>query len=180
MKKFIFLFTCCLIATIGLTQENVLTILPLKDGKVNYSGVVNVDSVNKTELYNRAKHWLVETYKSAKDVIQIDDKENGEVIGKVFFEIYWTNTFYSGLNINIWHTLKIQVKDGRFRYEITDFSVKYSYIYHGLNYVDAPLETWNSARPENLKKVLLHVDEKMQEMVLSLKNYMKKPMNNNW
>jgi hypothetical protein len=181
MKRLTLLFACCLISAIGSTQDNVLNILPLKDGKVNYSGVVNVDSVNKAELYNRAKHWLVETYNSAKDVIQIDDKENGEIMGKGYFEVYWTITFYAGQNVGIWNTLRIQAKDGRYRYEITDFHVKYTYTdKYRSNQVDQPLETWDQWRPGNLKKVLLQIDEKMQGMISSLKDYMEKPQNNNW
>ena len=101
MKKFTLLFVCCLITTIGLTQDNVLDFFPNKDGKINYSEVVNVDSVKKEELYNRAKHWLVETFNSAKDVIQIDDKENGEIVGKGYFKSWWVLGWYGGKNVSV-------------------------------------------------------------------------------
>lgn len=94
-------------------QEKLLDILPLVDGVVNYSGVIQVDGISKDELYSRAKKWFVITYKSAKDVIQLDDKENGNIIGKGKFGIvYYAREPY------IDHTISISVKDGRFKYEI--------------------------------------------------------------
>jgi len=178
MKKFILLFTCCLIATIGLTQDNALDFFPHKDGKINYSEVVNVDSVKKEELYNRAKHWLVETFKSAKDVIQIDDKENGEIVGKGYFKSWWDMGWIGGKNVSVWETLKIQVKDYRYKYEITDFIGKYSTNNINENKED-PLEIWNATR-KDVRNELISIDKYMQGMILSLKDYMNKPKDNNW
>lgn len=96
-------------------QEKLMDVLPLKDGVVTYTNVVEVDGVDKEQLYLRAKKWFVIVYKSAKDVIQLDDKENGEIIGKGNFSI----VYYSRAP-SIDHTITISVKDGRFKYLITD------------------------------------------------------------
>ena len=57
----------------------------------------------------RAKKWFVDNYKSAKDVIQLDDKENGEITGTGNFKIsYYTRKPY------ISHTISIFVKEGRY------------------------------------------------------------------
>ena len=164
-------------------QDKLLGILPLKDGKVTYDGVVQVDSINKDELYKRAKRWFIETYKSAKDVIQLDDKENGEVIGKGFFEIYWQVTFMSGQNINVWQTMKIQVKDGRYRYEITDFNVKYyvsaSQYSSGAN-IDSPLEAWNKGRDDNSKKIYTKIDTEVKSLISSLEKFVRTPPKDDW
>ena len=98
-------------------QDKLMDILPLKDGVVTYTNVISIDGVNKDELYSRAKKWFVTTYKSANDVIQLDDKENGEIVGKGNFNI----TYYAR-DPFINHAITISVKDGRFKYLITDLT----------------------------------------------------------
>lgn len=98
-------------------QDKLMDILPLKEGVVTYTNVLQVDGVNKEELYTRAKKWFVTMYKSANDAIQLDDKENGEIVGKGNFKI----TYYARDPI-INHTVTISVKDGRFKYQITDLA----------------------------------------------------------
>lgn len=183
-KQFLILMTAGLIYSCNLFgQDKLLGILPLKDGKVTYVDVVQVDSISKDELYKRTKRWFIDTYKSAKDVIQLDDKENGEVIGKGFFETYWQITFYSGQNINVWQTIKVQVKDGRYRYEITDFNVKY-YVspsqYTSATNVDMPLETWNQVREENCKKIYTKIDAEVQLLIISLEKFVKMQPKDDW
>ena len=87
MKLFAFLTLSFFLAYGINAQDKLLDILPLQGGKVDYTEVVHVDSVSKNELYARAKLWLVDTYKSSINVIQLEDKENGEIIGKGFSEI---------------------------------------------------------------------------------------------
>ncbi|GAB4199695.1 MAG: DUF4468 domain-containing protein [Bacteroidia bacterium] len=87
-----------------------------------YTEVVQVDSVSKNELYNRAKVWFATTYNSVNDVLQIDNKEEGMLIGKAIMK-YEPNVFTGSEQTkgNIKYTIKIFVKDGRYKYEITDF-----------------------------------------------------------
>lgn len=90
-------------------------------GLITYSEVVPVHDVAKDELYTRARVWFAKTFKSANHVIQMEDKENGILIGKAAMKVYHKAmvTHYHGL-IN--YTVTIQVKDGRFKYSISDFN----------------------------------------------------------
>ena len=87
--------------------------------KCSMQGVTNVDSVSAAELYKRAKFVLTKVFKSAKDVTQFDDDDNKQVVAKG-----WTSSRPKG-NMGmeagrIWFSLKIQCKDGRYRYEVYD------------------------------------------------------------
>jgi hypothetical protein len=85
--------------------------------------VVKVDTtLSSNELYLRARAWFAESYRSAQDVIQMDDKENGKIIGKGNIR-YTSRIFVGSEGTKGWirYTISIQVKDGRYRYEITDF-----------------------------------------------------------
>ena len=84
--------------------------------KITYSGVVSIDSTSKSDLYAKAKEWVALAFKSANDVIQLDDAPNGKLIAKGITVI--KSGKYPAGNINF--TLKIETKDNKYRYEITD------------------------------------------------------------
>jgi hypothetical protein len=92
-------------------QGMLFDILPLKNGVVVYSDVIQISETDKNELYSRAKKWFVISYKSGKDVIQLDDKESGNIIGKGNFGV----NYGGARNPIISHTISISVKDGRYK-----------------------------------------------------------------
>lgn len=84
---------------------------PTVDGKVNFSEVVSVDGASKGDLYLGAKTWIAGNFRSSNDVVQLDDEENGVIIGKgriVDDGKTWDFTF------------KFQVKDQRYKVEFYD------------------------------------------------------------
>jgi hypothetical protein len=92
-------------------------------GKLVYTEVVQVPGASQAELYARAKLWFASTFKSAKDVVQAEDKEAGIIQGTGFQEII---VMAMGLPIHerLWYTIKIAIKEGRYKYDITDFRVQ--------------------------------------------------------
>jgi hypothetical protein len=110
--------------TIALTATliAVMTMTVFGQDPLTYTEVVQTDSASKNELYNRAKLWFVNAYNSASDVLQMDNKEEGQIIGKAIMK--YNPTVFSGSEQtkgNIKYTIKIFVKDSRYKYEITDF-----------------------------------------------------------
>jgi hypothetical protein len=90
--------------------------------KLTYTEVIQVDSISKKELYNRAKLWFANAYNSANDVLQLENKENGQIIGKAIMK--YNPTVFVGSAAtkgSIKYTIKIFVKEGRYKYEIIDF-----------------------------------------------------------
>lgn len=181
MKKKLLLIVMVFLTAYAFGQNMMLEILPLKDGKVTYVGIVQADSINKEELYKRTKRWFIDTYKSGKDVIQLDDKENGDLIGKGFFETYWGQQ-----TINIWQTIKVQVKDGRYRYEITDFNVKYYYageFVTGNRNIDMTLEAWDksfSGRNNKRNEIYTDINSKVLSLIASLEKFVKSKPKDDW
>ncbi len=90
-----------------------------ENGKLIFTEVVQADSQNSNQLYISSKKYFVDVFKSANDVIQLDDKESCLVIGKGFTETY---SMMLGIAepIYMWYTIKIQCKDGRYKYDIYD------------------------------------------------------------
>lgn len=84
-------------------------------GLIEFTGLVKVDSsLTQQVLYAKAREWFANSFKSAKDVIQMDDKVAGIIVGKGNF-----SERKSGGIIHF--TLKVQVKDGRYKYWFSNF-----------------------------------------------------------
>jgi hypothetical protein len=99
------------------------TVFSQKEGEISYTKVVYVDSSLKSiELYNRARSWFAESYRSSNDVIQLEDKDEGKIIGKGSIR-YISSVYYGSEGTKGWirYTLSVQVKDGRYKYELTNF-----------------------------------------------------------
>jgi hypothetical protein len=104
------------------TSAQTADTIPRKDGRFYFSEVVSVDSNSKAaELYERGRRWVVDAYKS-KDVVQLEDKESKELIVKGTFWVHWRAGILL-IGIHIEHTLRLQFKDGRYRYEMSNFRV---------------------------------------------------------
>lgn len=82
-----------------------------------WTSVVKVDSVSKADLYNRARTWFAKTYGSAKSVIQMDDKEAGEIVGKGLVETWMSLGLGVKAHMFVYYTLTVYVKDGKYKYE---------------------------------------------------------------
>ncbi|MFZ1806390.1 MAG: DUF4468 domain-containing protein [Cyclobacteriaceae bacterium] len=170
MKKIIpvLIFLLLLTTIHSLAQETLGEILPLEGGMVTYSDVVSVDQASADELYLRAKKWFVNTYKSANDVIQLDDKESGEIIGKGNFGIV-----YYSRDPSIKHTVSIAVKEGRYKYNITDL------VYSDKQGDNFPIEQFPNGWAGK-KKLYSSIDTNVSAIVLSIEKAMKSAKKDDW
>ena len=88
--------------------------------EIFYSKVVNVDSVSKELLYSKAKHWLKSYFNSYSEIVHIEDELNGIIQIKPKIEVY--SNISGKIKIGyVMCSFKVQVKDGRYKYEMTDF-----------------------------------------------------------
>lgn len=90
---------------------------------LTYTEVVNVDSISKAELYSRARSWFNEAFKSSQNVLNIQDKETGELSGTGVMK--YTPTVWRGNTQTIGivrFNVTIKIKDGRYKYEFTNFT----------------------------------------------------------
>lgn len=93
--------------------------------KITYTEVVSVDSVSKDILYQRAKIWMVNYFKNENFSIQ--NLEEGKLVKTASFAVsYDIGKGYIATeqdNFNI----SIIVKDGKYKYEFTDFVADYGF-----------------------------------------------------
>jgi len=164
---------------------------PTKNGFIYYTEVVQVDSTLSFEdLYLNAKKWLVDAFKSSKAVIQTDDKEAKLIIVKSYFtkghNAYVTNP-------KNWFILKIEMKDGRYRYSLYDIRYEFDVNVMGQsNHTDVPIEEWMKPSDKKMSEkkrqkindalstYCKELDAEFKSIISSLENGMKKIENDNW
>lgn len=162
-------------------KDSVIQIMPLVDSMVVYTEVIKVDSTTKEELYNRAKRFFVETYKSANDVVQLDDKENGEIIGKGIFKVMYNQGIAGMQPTSVYHTISVAVKDGRYKYEIRELIIDYysSGSRIGTSYipgtqVHSPVENWLGSKMKMIRRYLTEINSHVEVSIGQLKATMSK------
>jgi hypothetical protein len=115
------------LSTILLSQDEIFPI-DNSTGRITYSEVVQVDSVDSRELFVRARSWFAHTFISAQNVIQLEDKEAGRIIGKGVFAIADNVDNPTVMNVHVSgtvdFTVEVLTKDGRYKYIISDLSFK--------------------------------------------------------
>lgn len=88
----------------------------------NYTGVVQADSMSAKSLQSRAKLFVAEAFKSAKDVTQMDDPDGGIIMVKGTMAPVIKAPLLGHIEYGyVSFTIKIQVKDGRYKYTFSDF-----------------------------------------------------------
>lgn len=91
-------------------------------GDMLFTEIVTVDSSSKDELYLNASSFFANQFKSANHVIQLQDKQAGVLIGKGTGKIYNDEDAVMTTVYNFNFTMRITVKDNRYKYEIYGIS----------------------------------------------------------
>jgi hypothetical protein len=150
---------------------------------LTFSEVIKVDSVSKQELYSRAKEWFFKTYRSSKDVVANEDKEGGVILGdgSIFYDGGLEGQSITGY---VSYKISISVKDGKYKYEISDFIHKSSNTYKYGDYSMGRLTTAENFKDSGFgkswynkywKEVKLTVQKSIDKIMPSLKAAMSKP-----
>lgn len=125
MKKPLLLLL--LLPTLVLAQKKTYTLeeFPFEvdsiTGRIVFRGVVQVPGASADQLYLRAKSFFFTRFRDAKAVIQVDDKAGGVLLGKGLIYPGTINILTAGSYIET--PIEVRVKEGRYRYEITNMNV---------------------------------------------------------
>lgn len=139
-----------------------------RTGLIEYSGVVHVEGT-ADELYTRCLAWINAFFANPQGVTRVRDSNNGIIEG--LHRIRYMNLLEDGTEILSGHAqyeFKIQFRDGRYRYEITDFADR------GISRV--PLERWldkeDPAHNVNTASHLRQIDDFIRGLISSLEEAM--------
>lgn len=89
--------------------------------KVSFQETVPIDSIEKGDLYERAVEWMTAFYKTNK--FDVNDKANLKLANEGYFSVVYTYDFKYKSDNTITYNISINLKDGKYRYTITDFKI---------------------------------------------------------
>jgi hypothetical protein len=92
---------------------------------IKFEEVVNIENITAKDLYTRANIWLSETYNSSNSVIQMNNADEGIIIGKPVFQYHTSiSSVATAIDGPVNYTIKISVKDGKYKCELSNFNHK--------------------------------------------------------
>lgn len=123
MKNFNLILSTLVFALILLSEAKAQDVLPIspETGEVTYGEVVEVDGVDKGELYKRLTSWAAAQVSTEGYTVTIKDEELGQMegVGKIPVKFVHKGKEYSGGEVV--YDWKVYVKDGRYKYELSKF-----------------------------------------------------------
>ncbi len=131
MKQiFILIITVCTCAISVTAQkgktEVVIPQLPVnaETGLISYNGKSDSPGSTMNELYSKALAWANSYYKNPADVIREKDPGKGKIVIKARYRLHNEPDKKGTVTSagDAMYTMTIEVKDGRYRYEITRFN----------------------------------------------------------
>ncbi len=174
MRKAVLLLITIFSVSASINAQNYLDgILPLKAEKVTYSGVIEAPGVAMKDLYQNARRWIIMTYQSDKNILQLDDFDNFELIGDGFFVDSWISTAFTTERVEVWQKIRIVAHRARISYEITGFRLKYSLTNSENAYrttLNYDIENWNQGRNNNRTRFFEQLDVRVKELIESLES----------
>lgn len=127
MKKLLLFCSAALLSLSGHAQDEDSRrygpgTMPFNDaGEVVFSKVVQVDETSADDLFTATRIYITEAFKSANDVIQLDDQVNKILIAKGWREQKSQSSFmnsFAGVPYQVYFTLKVQCRDGRYKIDV--------------------------------------------------------------
>lgn len=96
--------------------------LPLDSAshKITYQAVAQVPGVSQIELYARALNWLTNHFGPEVARLETADISGGRLVANGYAAFDYI-PFGKPMTWAMWRTIKIEVKEGRYRYTITNF-----------------------------------------------------------
>jgi hypothetical protein len=148
---------------------------------ISYTEVVQLKSLSTKVLYKRAFDWFNTYYKNPTDVIREADSTKGTIVGKSRFKIS-NAPDKKGLRTDaglIMYTIKVSVREGRYKYEITELNQKAASYSPLEPWLDTSSKTYNPAYPGYFEQI----DTEIRDAIESLKRAMSTTppvKNDNW
>lgn len=131
------------------------------DGDYHFTEVVGVDGVSSNDLFTNAITWVSKQFSNPKSVIQLQDKDAGLLVIKGV-------SSHNSISMTTFK-LTIQVKDGRYKYDLTDIITTYDFSDIGETVAPARMSDWLKNNPTGWKSKF---DSEFGNILRSLKKEM--------
>ncbi len=159
MKKYLnhlfFLSLMGIILNTNLNAQDSTSVVPIdsENNKITYQEVVN-EKGSPDDLYIRGIAWVNSFYPNPTGVTQIRNREDGVIKGTARFKIHYLDK--EGIQRDggvISYSIKLECKEGRYRYTITDFNFRQSSRFPVERWLDKDAPSYNPQWVEYIKQV---------------------------
>ena len=127
MKKLLFIMAFFPLFSFGQNDEINALLYSIKDkytvqdGNIVVQKILEFNNITKDNIYMFIKEYMANIYGSLKEVLQVDDRENGAIIIKGLYANIYCDEFLFGSAVrqDVWHVLKCEIKENRVRITIS-------------------------------------------------------------
>lgn len=149
-------------------------IFPINEnGIVEYTIQQKVDTaLKKTHLFSLSKMWISYLFNDAREVIIVDDKEAGIIVGKGSFIQPMKVGIVGPVDIRVSFRLNVKVKDSSFYLNATDFEANYIVMNTNQSFVLNNNEPTKNAK--NIYEWRNRVNATMTDFINSFYKYIEK------
>lgn len=89
--------------------------------KFTVEKVITAEGMTKSQIYVKVNEWFATTYNSSNDVIQMNDKEAGIMVGNGSESYFKKGMAYGCYSGRLKYTIKVSAKEGRYKVELTNW-----------------------------------------------------------
>ena len=89
---------------------------------LHYSAVIDAPGASQADLYGRAVKWMAAA--PVVDAAPVRDAAAGLVAARLG-SVFTAQSGAGGMPCTLWRRVSVEVKEGRAKYELTDFQVQY-------------------------------------------------------
>jgi hypothetical protein len=172
IKKTTMLITLLIVTLYGRGQSG----LPMNSaGKIEIVDVVNMESVKKGELFQRSDNFIADLSDPNFKILSVEkDSVNGKITAAYQIMIYAQTGVLKKIQGAVSYSLTLEVKDGKYRYNFTDFV----YHYYSQNRSYQTVDTGKKKKLEEMKatgwqkawnECKATTSSKVQKQIISIK-----------
>lgn len=134
------------------------------EGERNFGRIVDAPGYSKEQIFNNTKIWIAENFRSAKAVLEYENKDDGVIIGNS--NIPYPCSGFDCLGRGDWRipfTMRVDIKDQKFRLTFSNLRLtwppSYSRSFGTQPGVDRPLVTEKEYKL--VKPILLKIGDRL-------------------
>ena len=136
--------------------------------KITFQETVDIDSLSKDILYERAKQWIKNYYKS--DRYDMNDVVKSRLMKESYFVIKLTYDYKYKSDNNVTYMLTLECKEGKYRYTLTDF--KFYNVKSGPK-TELPLEaSYAKLNTQNKGEAVTQINAEVPLIIEDMKKFM--------
>jgi len=136
--------------------------------KFTYQETVTLEGISKDDLFERAKNWMMTYYKTMK--FDLENSVEGKIVHEGSLAIMLTYDFKYKTEYDVPYNITLQVKEGKYRFIITDFSIYNAK--NGRKTAEGLEAYYAKARTNNKPEIVNQVNTEINKLIGELKTSM--------